>query len=129
MVHSLKIISKLLRKIWWLVFFYHIAASHKWFSISILCVGGFFFKINVVILLQYVYILFQSANRAVFKLICKILKTILLLKKYNCLNFFFFFFTFLNNYFARTNKVIVFKKKKNQNKCKSKNLVIYSNMI
>lgn len=92
-------------------FFYHIAASHKWFSISILCVGGFFLRLNVVILLQYVYILFQSANRAVFKLICKILKTIiLLLKKYNCLNH--FFFTFLNNYFARTNKVIVFKKKK-----------------
>lgn len=55
-------------------FFYHIAASHKWFSISILCVGGVFLRLNVVILLQYVYILFQSANRAVFKLICKILK-------------------------------------------------------
>lgn len=48
-------------------FFYHIAASHKWFSISILCVGGGFLRLNVVILLQYVYILFQSANRAVFK--------------------------------------------------------------
>lgn len=72
-------------------FFYHIAASHKWFSISILCVGGVFLRLNVVILLQYVYILFQSANRAAFKLICKILKTILLLKKYNCLNFYFFF--------------------------------------
>lgn len=92
-------------------FFYHIAASHKWFSISILCVGGVFLRLNVVILLQYVYILFQSANRAVFKLICKILKTILLLKKYNCLNY-FFFFTFLNNYIGWTNKVIVLKKQK-----------------